>query len=159
MTESPLDLDEKDDRRFRYAASNYGVEIAGCTPENRQAAIETQLDTPIATVDCRAIDSTAGFTTAALRAVGLSDSELAYIDGTGHIELQDALTDADVKLAVLEFDSLPESVQTDVARHLKGLAEALTEADLTIAYTASEAGIIVAAEPDLRARIQTFTVD
>jgi len=62
-------------------------------------------------------------------------------------------------LAVLEFDSLPESVQTDAARHLKGLAEAHTEAALSIAYTASEAGTVVAAEPDLRARIQTFTPD
>lgn len=159
MTESSLDLDETDARRFRYAASSYGVEIAGGTPENRQAAVETQFDSPIAAVDCGAIDSTAGFTTATLQAVGVSDSELAYIDGTGHVELQHVLTDADVTLAVLEFDSLPESVQTDVARHLKGLAEALTEADLTIAYTASEAGSIVAAEPDLRARVQTFTLD
>jgi len=121
---------------FDYALSTYGVEIAGGTPDSRQAVIHNRADEPIASVDCRSIDSTASLIETALSAVGVSDANLAYIESTGYIDLEQALGETGQTLAVLEFGTLSNEVQTDIARQMKGIAESLLSSDSGLIYTA-----------------------
>ena len=158
MSDSPLDLDSSEQHRFDYALSTYGVEIAGGTPDSRQAVVHNRVDEPIATVDCRPVNSTADLIEAALSAVGLSGSDLDYVEDTGHIDLQHALERTEQTLVILEFDALSDTVQTDLARRLKGIAESLSTNDIGLVYTAGEPGTVVQAEPDLRGRVRTYTI-
>lgn len=159
MSDSPLNLDCNEKHMFDYALSTYGVEIAGGTPDSRQAVVNNRANEPIAIVDCRSIESTVSLIETALSAVGVSDTNLAYIESTGYIDLEQALEETGQTLAVLEFGALSNEVQTDIARQLKGIAESLLSSDSGLIYTADEPGTVVHAEPDLRGRVQTYTIN
>lgn len=154
-----LDLDEIEERHFLHGATGYGVEICGGTAEEREATLKKLLEGPFTTVDCRDLETSDDVVETILADVlGINPAE---IDDDRHLGTRDAervLAEAGNSLLLLEFDSLSNDAQTDVARSMKGIAEG-RQFDRELGYSVAEGGSVVRAEPDLRMRVRSWDID
>jgi len=158
ILETLLGLDKPARRRFQNAASGYGVEICGGTTDQRQTVIAQTFDGQTVHVDGRSIKSLEEFNQAILTETSSDDATTSATAPPRAFDVLRRLRNTGSNLAVVEFDSMPSSVQTDVAQQLKGYAEDLGN-DIRFAYTTAECGAVVRAERDLNMRVQSFEID
>lgn len=74
------------------------------------------------------------------------------------VDVRRALESGPASLLILEFDSMPSDVQTDVARLMKGVTET-DEYDGAIGYACEQGDAVVRAEFDLSGRVRTWSID
>ncbi|RLM68583.1 hypothetical protein [Halorubrum sp. Atlit-26R] len=153
-------LNETDTRMFRRGAQGYGVEVYGGTPEQRRAAFEIQFDEPTVFVDAREMDAAEDLFKTVLLAVTDRDEEaIENQPSWAGWDLQRPLEETDTNLVILEFDSLPSDARTNVAQHMKALAENLRVDEVKLGFTSEEGGSVVHAEPDLRMRVKSWEIE
>lgn len=153
-----LDFDEPEERMFQHAASQYGVVVCGGSAEDREAALRAQLEGPFAVVDGREIDSVDGFVEAVILAAADVSVEDLEDRALSRVDVERALSQSEVGLLVLEFDSMGSEGQSGVAQLVKGVAESsLFEG--VIGFSAEECDAVVRAEFDLSGRIRSWTVE
>ena len=116
---SGLGLDETEARMFQNAASGYGVEVVGGTPEARERALREHLDGPFVAVDCRDFDDKGDILRHIItESVGEDIAENAHIS---MVNVERALGESGRNILFLEFDALPSDTQTDIAQFVNCL--------------------------------------
>lgn len=154
-----LDLDDTEEHMFRHAASGYGAEVAGGTPDDREDALREYLDDPFLVVDGRDFEDTDAIIDSLVIQSGycnpdeLDDYHITWTDAKRGLERADVET-----ILFLEFDSLPSDTQTSIAQLMKGVAEH-SDFDGCIGYSVEDGGSVVKAEFDLASRVRTWDID
>lgn len=150
-----LNLDDREEHRFRADVRGYGAVIHGGPPSEREQALRNQLDGDLVVVDGQKVSDIEEFQAEVVyQATGATREE---VDKLHNPLLGKQLKEHSKGLLVLEFDSMGEELQKMVAQELKGIAEERGYNE-PLGYTSEDASAIVRAEPDLSGRINSYGV-
>ena len=155
-----LNLDEGGKHKFKHELTGYGTVLIGGDADSRKSEMLRHMDEPVIVVDGADVDEA--------RDVWVSILLGAYPDDLSADELKDArvssrkakqaLIDTDSGVLLHGFDEMDSEVQTDVAQHFKGIAEAMNF-EQEIGFTAVEGNPVVRAERDLSMRVRTWELE